>query len=189
MKSFSNIPFETHPSDERGYDLFSELLWYSREICNSCFTQVRSIGPEKQKMLETPDEKCLEDGEPVVMKINEWYERTEDGSQEHTTWDHNRRFGTCYCTNCGTDCNGNHRNKSLEELKPLAKNIFLYVKRETDHEIDGQRFGSEICQLKQLRSAQGNETEILAVAFARALERDRPTAEADHSLTPIAVSD
>jgi hypothetical protein len=112
------------------------------------------------------------------MTINEWYERTEMGSQEHTTWDSNKRFGTCFCLNCGTDCNGNHRNKSLEELKPLAKNIFTYTKKHTPHDIDAKRFGREVKELKQERSAQGYETEVLALAFARALERDPGLSEA-----------
>ena len=183
MQSFTDLPFETRPSDERGYDLFEELLWHSSEICNSCFTQVRSVGPEHRKQLEEPGQKAFEDDPPeaLTLTINEWYERTEDGAQEHTTWDHNKRFGTCYCLNCGTDCNGNHRNKSLQELKPLAKNIFYYVTRQTDHDLDGKRFGAEIRELKQRRSAQGNETEIIAVAFARALERDRRATDTDRT--------
>jgi len=189
MKDFSDISFETRPSDERNYELFEDLIWHSSEVCNSCLAQVRSIGPAKQKMLETPDEKRLEHGEPVSITLHEWFERTENGLQEHTTWDTNRRFGTCYCLDCGTDCNGNHRNKSLEELKPLAKNIFLYVKRHTDHDIDGKAFGAEIRRLKGRRDAQGNETEVIAIAFARALDRDLPTADAGHSSTPVAVSD
>ncbi|MDF9748387.1 hypothetical protein [Natrinema salsiterrestre] len=189
MKQFRDIPFETRPSDKRNYELFEEEIWTSSEICNSCFAQVRSIGPAKEKMLETPDEKCLEHGKPVTLTLFEWYERTENGSQEHTTWDANRRFGTCYCLNCGTDCNGNHRNKSLEELKPLAKNIFRYVKRHTDHDIDGKTFGRQVRQLKSRRDAQGNETEVLGIAFARALDRDRPATDAGRSSTPVAVSD
>ncbi|WP_344222801.1 hypothetical protein, partial [Aeromicrobium tamlense] len=171
MQSFQSLPFETRLSDEHGYDLFEELVWHSSEVCNSCFSQVRSVGPEHSKQLEEPPEKCLEDGDPVYMTINEWYERTENGAQEHTTWDHNERFGTCYCLECGTDCTGNHRNKSLQELKPLAKNIYRYVTRETEHDLDAKRFGAEVRELKQRRSAQGNETEVLGIAFARALER------------------
>lgn len=188
MKRIENLPFETRRSDSRGYDLFEELVWHNSELCNSCFTQVRSIGPEHTKTLEEPPEKCLEDSPPVEMTIYEWYKRTEDGTQEHTTWDHNRRFGTCYCRKCGSDCNGNHRNKSVEELKPLAKNIFVYVSNQTDHELDGKRFGREIRELKTLRSAQGHETEVVAIAFARALKRDRPATRTTSS-TPVTVAD
>ncbi|RQG93766.1 hypothetical protein EA472_22730 [Natrarchaeobius oligotrophus] len=124
---------------------------------------------------------------PQYLEINEWYDRTENGSQEHTPWDHNRRFGTCYCLHCGTDCNGNHRNKSLEELKPLVKNIFRYVSYETDHELDGKRFGATVRELKQRRAAQGHETEVMAIAFARALKR--PPHATSTSSTPVAVSD
>lgn len=190
MRKFKEIPFDTRESDRRGYQIFKDEVWHSGEVCNSCFSQVRTIGPEKSRMLEAPDEKLLEHGgPPPVMKLNEWYERTENGSQEHTTWDHNRRFGTCYCRECGTDCNGNHRQKSLDQLKPLVKNIFRYISYETDHEIDGKQFGAEVRRLKKLRDAQGYETEVMAIAFARALERPRPSARAESSASGVAVSD
>lgn len=176
MLPFHEIPFETHPSDENGYELFRELVWHNSEVCNSCMTMVRTVGPVIERQLETGGPRLLEHGLPLTMKINEWYKRTENGSQEHTTWDFNQRFGTCFCLNCGTDCNGNHRNKSLAELTPLVENIFRYTKRETPHEIDGKTFGREVKELKKDPDAQGSETEVMAIAFSRALKRDRPTA-------------
>lgn len=180
MKPLHKIPLETSPDDELGYQLFREVFWNSGEICNSCFSRVRSIGPEIKRQLETSDDgfRRLKHGMPLTITINEYYERTDDGSQEHTTWDNNKRFGTCFCLNCGTDCNGHHRNKSLEELKPLAKNIFFYTKRHTPHDIDHKRFGREIKELKSKRSAQGHETEVIALAFGRALEPDIPSGDA-----------
>lgn len=185
MKPFSTLPLETYPSDENGYKLFRERIWHNGEICNSCFTRVRSIGPEMERQLETSKDgsRRLADGPPITIRINEWYERTTEGSQEHTTWDHNTRFGTCYCLNCGTDCNGNHRNKSLSELTPLVENIFRYVKEHTPQDIDGKAFGREVKQLKQQRSAQGHETEVMALAFARALADPRDEAD-DSGMAP-----
>ncbi|MDQ2052857.1 hypothetical protein RBH26_20660 [Natronolimnohabitans sp. A-GB9] len=190
MRQFNAIPFDTRESDRRGYETFKEEIWRSSEVCNSCFSQVRSIGPEKHKMLSTPEEKRLEHGgPPPILTLYEWYERTENGSQEHTPWDSNRRFGTCFCENCGTDCNGNHRNKSLEELKPLAANIYRYVSLKTDYELDPQRFGAVVRELKQLRSAQGNETEILAIAFARSLGQEKAIVDTAQSTRAAVASD
>ncbi|ADB63670.1 hypothetical protein Htur_4933 (plasmid) [Haloterrigena turkmenica DSM 5511] len=127
-----------------------------------------------------------------MITLNEWFERTENGSQEHTLWDSNdsnRRFETCFCENCGTDCNGNHCNKSLEKLKPLAKNIYRYITLETEYDLDAKQFDTAVRELQQLRSAQGNETEVLGAAFARALESDRATADVDHAVRPVAISD
>ncbi|MDL5361366.1 hypothetical protein [Halalkalicoccus sp. NIPERK01] len=123
------------------------------------------------------------------MTINEWYDRTEQGSQEHTTWDHNKRFGTCYCLTCGTDCNGGHRNKSLEELTPLVENIFRYIKRETAYDLDGKTFGRQVRELKQDPSAQGLETEVMALAFGRALVRDRARVRGETSNYAGATAD
>lgn len=171
MKNLNEIPIETQQADERGYEMFNELLWGSSEVCNSCFSQVRTVGDEITRPLETHDERPLEYGPPISLTINAWYDRTEDGSQEHTTWDHNKRFGTCYCLKCGTDCNGNHRNKSIQELKPLMQNILRYVNTQTPHELDARRFAEEVVRLKRERSAQGHETEVLGLAFARAFTR------------------
>lgn len=173
MERFQDLPFDTSPADENGYTLFRELIWHGSETCNSCFSQVRTIGPEHKRMLEAPKEKKLADGDlPPRITVHEWFERTENGSQEYTTWDSNRRFGTCFCLRCGTDCNGSHRNKSLEELKPLAARILYYVRHQTPHELDDRQFGREIRELKSQPAAQGYETEILAIAFGRALERN-----------------
>ena len=183
MKPLRQLPAKTVPADEHGYELFRELVWHNGEVCNSCFTQVRTIGPEMAKQLNTSKHRPLEHGMPLTMYINEWYDRTENGSQEHTTWDHNKRFGTCYCLNCGTDCNGSHRNKSLSDLKPLVANIFRYVKKHTEYDLDGKAFGREVKNLKKEPGMQGHETEAMALAFARALETDQraesaPTARA-----------
>lgn len=168
-----NIPqdrFELTPTERNGVDTFKDYIWHSSEVCNSCFMQVRSVGPKVTKRLQEPDEKLLENGTPVGMELNQWYERTDNASQEHTTWDNNKRFGTCFCLDCGTDCTGNHRHKTIDELKPLAANIYEYVILKTPLELNHTEFGKSIRELKEVPEYQGYETEILAIAFARALE-------------------
>ena len=179
MRPLSDLPFETTTEDELGYQLFREKFWHSSEICNSCFKRVRSVGPPVTKQLGKSDQHAiLRHGPTLKMEINQWYERTDFGSQEHHTWDVNTRFGTCFCLECGSDCTANHRQKSIDELKPLAANIFRYTKKYTPHDLDHKRFGREIRDLKKTPEAQGYETEILALAFARALKPDLPNASA-----------
>lgn len=172
MLPYRDIPFETQSSDKRGYELFREAIWRSRQVCNSCFSQVRDVGPEHTRMLDVSGPRRLEHGIPLEMTINEWYQRTDNGSQEHSPGDYNLRFGTCYCLNCGTDCNGEHRNTSLEDMIPLVDSIFRYTKTETPHEINGSKFGREVRELKSIPDATGYETEIMAIAFGRAVEPD-----------------
>lgn len=170
MLPFNTIPFETHRSDEHGYELFREAIWHNSEVCSNCFTQIRTIGPVTEMWLGTS-----------TMRINAWYDRTESGSQEHTQWDYNKRFGTCYCLDCGADCSGSHHNTPLEGLIELVENIFRYTKTQTQYDIDGKEFGKEVRELKSIRDATGYETEIMAIAFSRALKRDRPSADTDSS--------
>lgn len=166
----SQDQFDLSPTERRGVDTFKDRIWYNSEVCNSCFSQVRSVGPTVTKRLREPSEKLLENGEPLDLEMSEWYERTENGSQEYTTWDDNKRFGTCFCLDCGTDCTGNHRHKTVDELKPIAANIYEYITTQTPLDLDHKRFGREIRELKSVPEYQGFETEILAIAFARALE-------------------
>lgn len=161
MLQFEDIPFETHPSDRRGYELFVSEVWHSQQVCNGCFAWVRTIGPTLERWMGAS-----------YMTLNEWYERTESGSQEHTPFDHNTRFGTCFCMECGSDCTGDHAHTSLEGLIPYTENIFRYTKLELDVEIDGPALGREVRNLKTLPSGRstGYETEVMGIAFARALE-------------------
>ncbi len=99
--------FDLSKPELDGVDSFDEWIWANTEVCNSCFQQVRSVGPKVTKTLQEPDEKLLENGQPVRLEINQWFERTERGSQEHTSFDPpSDRFGSCFCLDCGTDCSG-----------------------------------------------------------------------------------
>lgn len=166
MNPFNDLPFETDHSDERGYELFRDIIWRESELCANCFSQVRTIGPEQSIWVGAS-----------TMTINAWYDRTDLGSQEHTQWDHNTRFGTCYCLSCGADCNGGHADTPLEDMIPLVENIFRYTKTQTQHDLDGARFGREVRELKADPAAQSLETEIMAIAFSRALKHDRVSAD------------
>jgi len=165
-----NSPFQEFDYDEAGVQAFKEYFWYSSEVCNNCFSRIRSVGPTKKVQLGESGPRNLREGPPLTMEISEWYERTELGSQEHTPFDTNKRFGTCFCMDCGHDCTGNHRDKTLLELKPLAMNIVAYARDHTPLSVDAERFAREIAQLKKETAYQSWETEILAVAFSRALE-------------------
>lgn len=179
MRQLHELPFDTTVEDELGYQLFREAFWQNSEICNACFTRVRDVGPKVEKRLGDSDQHALlRHGPTMKLEINQWFERTDYGSQEHHTWDKNKRFGTCFCLECGSDCTANHRNKSIDELKPLAANIFKFAKKHTPHDMDHKRFGREIRKLKKKPEAQGYETEILALSFARALNPDLPNATA-----------
>lgn len=166
MLPFEDIPFETRPDDRRGYEVFKDVIWYNRELCSNCFCHVRNIGPEIERWMGAS-----------YQVINAYYERTEQGSQEYTQWDDNTRYGTCFCTECGADCTGDHRNTSYEDLIPLVRNIFVYTQRCTDHSLDKSRLAQDVSDLMSIRNSTGYETEVMAIAFARALEPDRPQAD------------
>jgi hypothetical protein len=166
---FSDSPFQLDKSEQRGVDLFRELLWQNAEVCNNCFTQVRDIGPEYSNILRRTGGACL-DVPDMELTTNEWYERTESASQEHSTFDENRRHGQCYCMECGADLSANHRGRSLDELREIARSAVVYITEETPQEIDGADFVSEVEKLKREPENQSWETEILAVAFARSLQ-------------------
>lgn len=155
-------------SEEQGVQAFRRWIWHNSELCNECMSRVRDIGPEVSRVLGRGGATQLVHAD-VEMRTNEWYERTELATQEHSPGDHNTRFGTCYCLECGGDLSANHRGKSLEELKPIAANIARYVREHTDLELDVRGFARELRTLKRRPEYQSWETEILAVAFARGL--------------------
>lgn len=166
---FSDSPFQLDASDECGVKIFRELLWQNSEVCNNCFAQVRDIGPEYSNILRRTGDAKL-DVPDLELTTNEWYERTESGSQEHSTFDNNRRHGQCYCLECGSDLSADHRDRPLDELRELAQSIVAYISRETAHDIDAERFLDELETLKRTPENQSWETEILAVSFARGLQ-------------------
>ena len=162
MQPFAEIPFPTEPTDKRGYEIFRTEIWHSRQVCNQCFSHIRNIGPEIEKWLGAS-----------YQTINAYYERTENGSQEFTPFDHNVRYGTCFCTECGSDCTGDHRNTAYQDIIPLVRNIYIYTQRHTDHSLDRSRLASEVSDLMSIENSTGRETEVMAIAFSRALETDQ----------------
>jgi hypothetical protein len=151
--------FQLTTSEKKGIDYFREYLWRNPEICTHCFTRIREI--EEQK-IKRGKNKHIED-------VFEHHERTKQASNEHTQWDHNLRYGTTFCLECGSDCTPSHRDLGLNQLKPIAKRIYLYTTEETPLTLDHRRFGREIRDMKRDPSKQGKESQILAVAFSRAL--------------------
>ena len=152
--------FNLTPTERRGVDDFLEYLWYSSEVCSHCFTRVREI-----------DERKITRGKNGhIQDTWEFHERTEHARNEHTPWDRNKRFGTTFCLECGSDTSAHHRDMELEELKPIAQNIYRYTTKHTPLELDHERFGREIRAMKTDPDYQGKESQILAVAFARAKE-------------------
>ncbi|MFB1066456.1 hypothetical protein [Natrinema sp. H-ect4] len=163
-------PFDVTKIDESRIDDFKECIWYNSEICNGCFSRVRLVGPKVSKTLEEPTEKMLEDNGPLQrMESNEWYERTELGSQEYSSFDTNKRFGTCYCKNCGSDCSSFDEIPTKQALTDMAERIAEYANEHTELDVDRDHLVDEAAELKAIPQTDGWDTEILAVAFSRAL--------------------
>lgn len=173
----SQSPITTTESDQHGIGLFNELLWTNAELCSHCFTQVRDIGPEYSKLLKRTGD-CRLDLADLDIRVNLWYERTDQGSQEHSPFDSNKRFGTCFCQQCGGDLSASDEDLSLAQLLDIAERIARYVNEETAATVDFGRFTDEIQDLKSKREHQGWDTEILAVSFARSLQSDQTRSDA-----------
>lgn len=139
-------------------DYFREYLHHAGETCSHCYTRVRDIGPEIARSAESQ-----------TYHIKAWYERTDYGSQEYAPGDTNKRYGQCYCLECGSDTSAHHANLSLDELGDIAVNLYEYVSKHTPIEVDHERFSRELVNLKRDPHKQGYETEMLAVAFARSI--------------------
>lgn len=168
---FSQSPFALSASEQHGVETFAELLRQNSEICNECYAQVRDIGPEYSKLLERSGD-CRLDLPDLDLRTNEWYERTTEGSQEHSPFDRNRRFGTCFCLQCGGDLSDRDGDHSLAGLLERVDRIVTYVTEETGASVEGDRYHREVKALKTTDEYQGWDTEILALGFARALQSD-----------------
>ncbi len=166
-------PFDLGGAEERGVRVFETAIWQNSELCNECFTRVRDIGPEYSSVLRRTGDARLEVPD-LELTTNEWFERTPDGRQEHAPGDANRRFGTCWCLNCGGDLSADHRDKPLDALLSLVEPLVAYVDEHTDHDLDRQEFEDELTELKRTPEFQSWETEMLAVAFARAVRVEVP---------------
>ena len=165
-------PFDLTTAEQRRLQQFKDLVWYSSEVCNECFTRVREVerNPAQERLADTS----------VHNLPAEFHERTEHARAEWCGWDNTDRFGTTFCLECGSDLSAQSRTRSLDELKEPARNLVEYTMRHTDLDIAGRAMGRELRRLKSKQDLQGLDTEILAVAWVRAI--DRPSIRSsDHS--------
>ena len=172
--------FDLTAGDKAGIEAFKTWLWRSSEVCNHCFTRVRSIGEvHSAEMWHHTHE------------IKKHYERTEQGSQEaHPFQLPSARYGTTFCTECGRDCSAGENTVPFEDLKRYAVNIHRYTAEHTPLSLDHEQFGREAARLKRQPEHQGRGRAILAVAFARALDSEaRPTASSPTNADEMARTD
>lgn len=148
-------------------EVFYTWVWYNSELCNECFTQVRSIGSE------------VEVGGPIqTQTVNAHYERTEDGLQAHTAFEKpTDRFGTTFCSRCGSDLKAYREKWSKDQLIDRTKNIIEYFNGgdEPPYTIDGKVMGRAIDEFKSVMDNQGYDTEIIAVATIYGIFNDNPS--------------
>jgi hypothetical protein len=149
-------------ADKAGIEAFKKHIWYNSEVCSHCFSRVRAVG-----------ETVTVHKSVHRHEVNKFYERTEQGSQEYTPWDENARYGTCFCTNCGADLQPEHHHLSWETVKSFAVNLYNYTTNHTSLQLNGERFAAELRELRTERlDTAGKESQVFAVAFARALQTD-----------------
>jgi len=179
----SSDRFDLDTQDRTGIQLFEEYVWYNSEVCSHCFARVRDIGPEYSKVLRRTNGAEL-DIPDIDMTVNEWFKRTDDGSQEHCPWNNTARFGTCFCEKCGGDTRPRHHQLPWSKMKPYAVNLHQYISEWTPLSLDRRRFCRDLARLKLGRSdTQGKESQMFAVAFARAL--DTPPSAPNDTQDPV----
>jgi len=143
-------------------EIWHTWIWGNQEICNECFTQVRSIGPE-----------VTINGPIHTLRPKAWHERTDNAVQAHTAFEVAAdRFGTTFCKECGSDTHSyRDRPLSKDEVKERAVRIIEYIngKGHIPYELDGRVMGKTINDFKAKKVNQGLDTEILAVSFAYAV--------------------
>lgn len=163
--------FDIGPTERRGIEAFNEYLRHNPEVCNHCFSRVRSVGELKERRTDL-----------FVHEFNEHYERTERGSQEHDPFElPSDRYGQCYCRECGSDLSVTHDELDFETFKEYVRNCYRYVREHTPLDVDHQRLGREAARLKRRRDTQGRDRQIIAVAFARALNDPPAVAKASQA--------
>jgi hypothetical protein len=173
-----SFPSDLDRPGRQSIAVFREQILHNRELCDHCFQQVKSIGETKTKTLDTSGRRLLSDGQPLRIEITGHYERTEHGSQEHTPWDGregNRRFGTCFCQDCGAEVSASSAHSvGLETLTNRGKRIIAYLNRKTRYWCVGSDFAEALTTLKREPDNTGYDAEILAVATAHSLESPTP---------------
>jgi len=156
---------------------FKQQIWHNSEICNWCYSRIRSVGPVVKRELSESGDRRLRDGPPLRLDVNAWHERTATGSQEHTRWDHNRRHGTCFCLECGSDGAAPSHTRSLDDLAACGQRIVEYLTQQTPYRADSQRFADVLDKLSSIDENAGYGTEKLAAATALATTHQRQIAQ------------
>jgi len=152
--------FDLTKHDQSGIQAFKKHVWYNSEVCSNCFSRVRAIG----------DVVKIEQ-DVHTHEMAEFYERADDGSQEYTPFDENKRYGTCFCDHCGADLRPDHRDMAWERMRGAAVRLYEYVRDHTSLSLDQERLARQLAHLRlERRDTAGKESQIFAVAFARALE-------------------
>lgn len=158
--------FDLDRADKSGVQAFLKHVWYSSEVCSNCFTQVRSVGDVVRKSMDDH-----------THELPAYYERTEDASQEYTPFgEPSDRYGTCFCDNCGADTQPQHRDLPWERMREYALHLYEFADSETPLTLSRERFARHLAHLRlDRRDTAGRESQVFAVAFARALETDVTT--------------
>lgn len=157
--------FDLTRQEQSGVAAFKKHIWRNSEVCSHCFSRVRAIGETVTVHMDKHRH-----------EYHKFYERTEDASQEHTPFDECKRYGTCFCESCGADLRPDHHHLPWEKMKTFAVNLVEYVDGHTPLSLSKRRFARELARLRfDRRDTAGKESQVFAVAFARALETDVST--------------
>jgi hypothetical protein len=159
----SQSRFDLTKADKAGIQAFLKHIWYNSEVCSNCFSRVRAIGDI------VTVEKDVHSHELAA-----FYERTEDATQEHTPFDEpSARYGTCFCDHCGADLRPDHHLLPWPVVHEYAVRLQEYTRQHTSLQLSTERFGRQLAYLHRQRDdTAGKESQIFAVAFARALTTD-----------------
>jgi len=162
------------PEDSQ-VEVFKTWIWWNNEICNNCFTKIRSVGAEVTIKLGR-DKSVIwkyEGEDEITLTTNAYYERTTDGIQAHTAFElPSDRFGQTFCKECGADTKSLGYDKDKTRLTQDAVNIVEYINGERNdvpYTVDGRKMGEVLKDFKSVTDNQGYDTEILAVAFCYAV--------------------
>jgi len=159
---FPSDRFDVTTAEKRRLAAFREYIWSSPEVCNECFTRIREV-----------------DDHPAASELSaqslrnlpaRYHERTEDSAAEWCSWDHNDRYGTTFCLNCGSDSSRQTINAGLDALKDQLINLLQYTLEHTPYHPDGRRAARELQRLHSRRDTSGYESEMLALAWVRGVE-------------------
>lgn len=171
----SNLTYPDGYAEPESIDTFETWVWFNSEVCNNCFEQIRHVGDE-----------IVIENRAWTLYINEYYERTEQGSQEYAPGvpPASERFGQCFCLNCGSDTAAENHTLSTDVMIRRAKRLVRYLMDETPVTVDGSVVGQTIRDLKAVWSNQGYDSEIFAVAFTLGIRSPPGSTDNQAKATP-----